>query len=106
MAKFIKIKIKKDREIYHELALALSPYKEEKAGSIIFIVEGNKNKPVIGIRYPGRKLVKRELRLPRKNSVLWANLYDFEVVPYEKGREIETQKFTYEELIKDFEKNK
>lgn len=106
MPKIFELKIKNPKDIYHELAMALSPYKEESAGSVIFIVEGTKNNPTIGIRYPGRKVIKRTLRIVRINSVLWANLYDFEVVPYKNGKEIETKEFTFTELLKDFQENK
>lgn len=106
MSKLIELKIKDNKKIYQELTQALSPYKEEPAGSILFIVEGTKEKPVIGIRYPGKKLKKRKLKFERVNSALWANLYDFEVVPYENGKEINTQKFTFEELLRDFQENK
>lgn len=106
MSKIIELKIKNSKNIYRELVLVLSSYKEEKAGSVIFIVEGSKRKPLIGIRYPGRKLMKRKLKSPRENSALWANLYDFEVIPYRNGKEVKNQKFTFEELFKDFENNK
>lgn len=106
MAKIIELKIKDNKDIYHELSEALSPYREEPVGSILFIVEGTKKKPIIGIRYPGRKLRKRTLKVIRINSALWANLYDFEVVPFKNGKEISTQKFTFEELMKDFQQHK
>jgi len=69
-------------------------------------VEGTRKNPIIGLRYPGRKLRKRSLKKPNKNSALWANLYDFEVVPFKNKKEINTQKFTYEEMMKDFQENK
>jgi hypothetical protein len=106
MTKIIELKIKDNKDIYHELAKALSPHREEPAGSILFIVEGTKKKPIIGIRYPGKKLKKRILKAVRKNSALWANLYDFEVVPYENDREVKKQKFTFQELMKDFQDHK
>lgn len=106
MAKFIELKIKDPKTIYQELTRALCPYREEPAGSLIFIVEGTKKRPIIGIRYPGKKLRKRELKVVRVNSALWANLYDFEVVPYKNGKELNTQKFTFDELLKDFQENK
>ncbi len=106
MAKIIELKIEANKNIYHELSETLSPYREEPAGSILFIVEGTKKKPIIGIRYPGKKLRKRTLKTIRVNSALWANLYDFEVVPFKNGKEISTQKFTFEELMKDFQERK
>lgn len=84
----------------------LAPYREKPPGSILFIVEGTKKNPVIGIRYPGRKLRKRMLKVVRANSALWANLYDFEVVPFRNGKELSAQEFTYEKLLKDFQENK
>jgi len=106
MAKLIELKIKDPKNIYKELTRALCPHREEPAGSLIFIVEGTKKKPIIGIRYPGKKLRKRELKIVRANSALWINLYDFEVVPYKNGRELDTRHFTYSELMKDFQENK
>lgn len=103
MAKLIELKIKDSKHIYQELARALCPYREEPAGSFIFIVEGTKKRPIIGIRYPGRKLKKRE---GERIKYHWANLYDFEVVPYKNGREFDTRHFTYSELMKDFRENK
>lgn len=106
MAKIIELEIKDNKKIYQELAKVLSQYKEKPAGSVLFIVEGTKRKPIIGIRYPGKKVRKRILKTIRANSALWANLYDFEVVPFENGKEMNTQKFTFEELLKDFQNNK
>jgi len=106
MAQIIELKIKNNKKIYQELAKTLSQYKEKPAGSILFIVEGAKKRPIIGIRYPGKKVRKRILKTIRANSALWANLYDFEVVPFKNGKEIDTQKFTFEELLKDFQVHK
>ena len=106
MAKIIELKLKDPKMIYQELTKAMCPYKEKPTGSFLFIVEGNKKSPVIGIRYPGKKVKKRILKVYRSNSALWANLYDFEVIPYKKGKKINTQKFTFEELMKDFQENK
>jgi hypothetical protein len=106
MSKVIELAIKDNKKIYQELTQALSPYKEEPPGTVLFIVEGTKKKPIIGIRYPGKKLRKRTLKVERVNSALWANLYDFEVVPYKNGRELNTQDFTFELLMRDFQENK
>lgn len=106
MSKVIELKIKDNKRIYQELTQALSPYRKESAGSVLFIVEGTKRKPIIGIRYPGKKLRKRRLKVEKANSALWANLYDFEVVPYKNGRELSTQDFTFELLMRDFQENK
>lgn len=106
MLETIELTIRDNKKIYQELVQALSPYRERPAGSILFIVEGTKKKPIIGIRYPGKKLQRRKLKVERANSALWANLYDFEVVPYEKDKELNIQRFTFTELMKDFQENK
>ena len=106
MTKLIELKIKDPKKIYQELATALYPYKNKPVGSMLFIVEGTRKNPIIGFRYPGRKLRKRLLKKPNKNSALWANLYDFEVVPFKNKKEINTQKFTFGEIMKDFQENK
>ena len=106
MVQIIELKIKAHKKIYQKLAKILSQYREKLAGSILFIVEGTKKKPIIGIRYPGKKVRKRILKTIRTNSALWANLYDFEVVPFKNGKEVDTQKFTFEALLKDFQNNK
>ena len=93
-------------DIFKHLAQALLPYHIKAVGSYVFIVEGTLIKPRIGIRYPGRKLKQRILQKPNKNSTLWANLYDFEVIPFEKGREGSSVHFTYPNLLKDFETHK
>ena len=106
MAQVVESKIKNPKNIYQELAVVLCPYRNKLTGSMLFIVEGTRKNPIIGLRYPGRKLRKRSLKKPNKNSALWANLYDFEVVPFKNKKEINTQKFTYEEMMKDFQENK
>lgn len=93
-------------DVFKHLAHALFPYHTKKAGSYLFIVEGTLAKPRIGIRYPGYKLKQRTLKKPNKNSALWANLFDFEVVPFEKGKEGSSIHFTYAKLLKDFEAHK
>ncbi len=106
MSTLIELKINDSKKIYEELAQSLSPYRDKPQGTILFIVEGTKKKPIIGIRYPGRKLRRRALKVKRANSALWANLYDFEVVPYKNGKELNTQDFTFELLMRDFQENK
>lgn len=106
MPKIIELKIKNPKQIYQELAVVLCSYKNKPAGSMLFVVEGTRKNPLIGLRYPGRKLKKRTLKKPNKNSALWANLYDFEVVPFKNRKEISTQKFTFEEIMRDFQENK
>lgn len=106
MSEIIELKIKNPKKICQELTWALAPHREKPAGSVLFIVEGTKQKPIIGIRYPGRKVRKRTLQVVRANSAQWANLYDFEVVPYYKGKELDTTKFTFNELLDDFQNYK
>jgi len=106
MTKSILLKIQNPGKIYQELAQAMCPYKEKPAGSIIFIVEGTMEKPIVGLRYPGKKLQKREIKKIRKNSVLWANLYDFEVVAYKSGKEVKSNQFTFSMFFEDFFENK
>jgi hypothetical protein len=103
MTKKILLQIHNPEKIYNELAIALCPYRERSPGSIIFIVEGSLKNPRIGIRYPGYKLKRRVLKKPNKNSALWANLLDFEVVPFEQKKEGSSVSFTYANLLKDFE---
>ena len=52
MPKIVELKIQDNKRIYQELTQNLSPYKGESPGSVLFIVEGTKRKPIIGIRYP------------------------------------------------------
>ena len=87
---------------FKKLTRELVPYHTAPASSHLFIVEGTIEKPRIGIRYPGYKLKQRTLKRPNKYSALWANLYDFEVVPFEKEREESSVSFTYANLLKDF----
>ena len=91
---------------FKKLTQELLPYHTAPVGSHLFIVEGTIAKPRIGIRYPGYKLKQRTLKRPNKNSALWANLYDFEVVPFEKWHEGSSVGFTYANLLKDFENAK
>jgi len=99
----ILLEIHNPEKIYSELASALCPHRESPLGSITFIVEGSINEPRIGIRYPGYKLKRRTLKKPNKNSALWANLLDFEVIPYEHNKEISSTLFTYANLLKDYD---
>ncbi|MCX6787280.1 MAG: hypothetical protein NTY93_02005 [Candidatus Kaiserbacteria bacterium] len=106
MTKIREIHIPGGSDVFKHLAHALLPYHTKAVGSYLFIVEGTLTKPRIGIRYPGRKLEQRILKKPNKNSALWANLFDFEVVPFEKGKESSSVHFTYANLLKDFEMHK
>jgi hypothetical protein len=104
--KIVELKIKNVKNIYHEVAMALLPYRGKETCSVEFIVEGTKDKPIVGIRYPGRKVVKRKMKSKRVNVAKWGNLFDFAVVPYIDGKEVTEQEFTFEKILEDFEKNK
>lgn len=106
MPNVILLKIKNPDRIYQELVQFLCPYKEKTAGSHMFIVEGSIKNPIIGLKYPGKKLQKRDIKKIRSNSVLWANLYDFEVVTFKSGKEVAGNQFTFSMFMEDFLKNK
>ncbi|TRZ54892.1 hypothetical protein D4Q76_01420 [archaeon] len=106
MTKRLLLTIKNPKNIYHEIAVALDPYKNTSTGFIEFIVEGTLADPIVGIKYTGRKLVKRELKIVRSNSALWGNLYDFEVVPYADSKGISSTNFTFENILRDFQEHK
>lgn len=97
MRKIIELKIKDNKKIYQELTKILAPHREEATGYILFIVEGTKKNPIIGIRYPGKKVFKR------KKLIKWGNLFDFEVVIYENNKEIKDRSlFTFSGMLYDF----
>lgn len=98
-----ELKIKNPKNIYREIAVALLPHREKETCSVEFIVEGTVDNPVVGIRYPGRKVIKRKLKTHAKNVAEWANLFDFLVVPYIDGKETKPEDFTFEKILKDFE---
>lgn len=104
MPEIKELKIVNPENIYKEIVSALYPYRKEPQGTMLFIVEGTKEQPLVGISYPGRKLFQRRLSRPNRNSALWANLYDFEVVPMDERST--TADFTYDAILKDFEQNK
>ncbi len=93
----------KEGKIYEEVAKALVPYRDEKPLSTEFVVEGTLERPIISLRYPGRKLVK--LHPKRKNAAEYGNLFDFVVVIYQDGKEM-ISGFTFENLLHDFQDNK
>ncbi|MFA5169372.1 MAG: hypothetical protein WC420_01310 [Candidatus Paceibacterota bacterium] len=100
-----ELHINNPKEIYKELAQSLFPYANKPAGSHLFVVEGTLKKPIIGIRYPGKKVMKREVG-NRANSCPWANLYDFEVVAFRNGKEVTGSEFTFSKILEDYEQNK
>jgi len=112
MAKITELKtdvlnVPEGDDIFKHLAKSLIPYRKSSVGSHLFIVEGSIKEPRIGIKYPGRKLrLRSEIKKANKNTALWANLLDFEVIPFEKGKPGVSTKFTYTNLLKDFENYK
>jgi len=100
--------IRDPERIYKELAAFLIRYKDSAQGVHLFVVEGTLKNPIIALRYPGRKLVKRthKAKTKPKNFVEWANLCDFEVVAFRNGVEIPKNEFTYRKIFEDFAANK
>ncbi|MFA5714496.1 MAG: hypothetical protein WC998_01985 [Candidatus Paceibacterota bacterium] len=106
MVKKKELHIDNPRDIYKELANFLYSYAGSKTGSYFFVVEGKLQKPIIGIRYPGKKVKKREVDSTRANVCPWANLYDFEVVAFKDGKEVKSNEFTFSKILEDYEQNK
>ena len=100
------LKTSSDFSVYKQLAKTLTPFRNEPICSRLFIMEGSQEHPRVGLRYPGYKLKQRVLKRPQKNSALWANLLDFEVVPFIQGKEGSSKLFTYRKLLSDFELHK
>jgi hypothetical protein len=100
--------IKDTKDIFHELVVFLSQYRDCTPGSKLFVVEGSLAEPQIAVRYPGRKVVKRtyKTKKKRKNFIEWANLCDFEVVAFRNGTEVPKSEFTYKKLFDDFSQHK
>ena len=90
-------------KMLHDIAVALDPYKERPEASEEFVVEGTLERPEIILRYPGKKVKRRDVKNPsRKGSVLWEALYDFLVVPIADGKELQFSDFNYRKLADDF----
>lgn len=100
------LEIKNLDNIYQEVAEKLYEYREMAECSISFIVEGTKENPIIEIKYPGKKVKKRESGRQNRRFIPWANLYDFVVIPFNNNKEISPENFTFEKILRDFEKNK
>ena len=95
------------KEMLHQIAEALDPYKGLPEASEEFVVEGALEKPEIMIRYPGKKVKKRTLKNPlRQGAVLWEALYDFLVIPISYGRELPFSEFNYRKIAQDFHDHK
>jgi len=92
----------KESVIYEEIAKSLAPFRNKKPFSMEFVVEGVIKRPIISIRYPGKKLTK--LYPKRKNAASYGNLFDFVVVIYKNKKELSG--FTFENILHDFEDNK
>ncbi|MEA2070396.1 MAG: hypothetical protein U9O98_03815 [Asgard group archaeon] len=99
------MEIKDTEKIYQEIAEALYPYCHKEKWFIEFIVEGTEEEPIVGIKYPGKKVKKRKLKRPSKRSYPWFNLYDFKVIPYING-DPKPELFTFDNILKDFETHK
>lgn len=106
MVEVQELKIKNPENIYKEVVRALYPHREKEATSVEFIVEGTKDNRLLSIRYPGKKVGRRELKFPRANSAMWRNLFDFVVVPYTNGKEGKIEEYTFKNFLEDFEENK
>ena len=96
--------IRDPEHIYQELAAFLIRYKDSAQGAHLFIVEGTLENPIIALRYPGRKLIKRKhkAKIKPKNFIEWANLCDFEVVAFHNRIEIPKNELTYRKIFEDF----
>jgi len=103
------IKIKDWDKVLTEITQALDPYKEKPTLSQEFIVEEDPSKKIqIRIKYPGKKVRRRfpKGKTLRKGSIPWANLYDFMVAAYYKGRHVDKPKFQWRDMLADFCENK
>lgn len=93
----------KENKIYEEISKVLDNYKNTSHLSNEFIVEGTLEKPLISIKYPGRKQLK--LNPKRSNASQYGNLFDFVVVVHIKGKE-NISDFTFVKILDDFYKHK
>ena len=98
-----ELRVSERKDVYKHLAEVLPEYCEKPMFSEIFIVEGMLEKPRVGIRYPGKKLRKRNVS-PR--FAQWANLLDFLVVPFVNGVEQLPKEFNYRYILADFDEHK
>ena len=106
MGELLNLEVKNTERLYHEIAIQLEEYKDKEPHSVRFIVEGDISNPLVAIDYPGKKMFKRPLKSKRKNVAEWANLFDFRVVPYEKGKALGVEDFTFDKFLTDFKDNK
>lgn len=106
MSKLIQLQLGKTGNLYHDIATVLEKYKNRKTCSARFVVEGTTKNPIVAIDYPGRKMFKRVLKTKRDNVAEWANLFDFRVVPFRKGKALGPEEFTFDKLLIDFKNYK
>lgn len=102
------LSIKNPENVYQEIAAFLTKYKDSPSGSHLFLVEGTPENPLVAIRYPGRKVMKRTYKTKNrpKRFIEWANLCDFEVVGFLDGKELATNKHQWSDFYEDFAQNK
>jgi len=91
-----KLLIKNTENIYNEIALQLAPFCDDETFSNEFVVETELDKPLIVIKYPGRKKIVRDGRIK------YGNLFDFLVIPYIDGKPVDEKHFTYRKMLQDF----
>lgn len=91
-----------DLDICRKLATALVGYKDEPEGEKLFVVEGTADNPIVAIRYPGKKAHRRVFKRFRPGLAEWANLFDFAVVPFKDGAELDLKGFTFEHILRDY----
>ncbi|NQU84054.1 MAG: hypothetical protein HQ536_05080 [Parcubacteria group bacterium] len=106
MGELLNLEVKNIARLYHELAIKLEKHKDKEPHSMRFVVEGDINNPLVAIDYPGRKMFKRTLNSNRRNVAQWANLFDFRVVPYDKGKALGVEDFTFDKFLTDFKDHK
>ncbi len=108
MGKAIDIRQKlRPGTIYSDLAKQLDPFKKRKVGAVTFLVDSSPNGKVkVFINYPGRKVLNRNIKKPRVNSVHWDCLYDFLVIPSFNGKKLDQKDLTYRKILVDFESHK
>lgn len=104
------LKLKKDGDTIINLANELAPFYNKKTFSEEFVVEGTLENPKIILRYPGERRLDRYLLhsggKQSKLKIRWINIFDFFVVTYDDGGEMDGGIFSYWNLADDFYANK
>jgi hypothetical protein len=98
------LRINNYEKVFEELTHVLYPFRNKPELSMEFVVEGTLENPLIVLKYPGRKLVERDVQ--GSNAYKWGNLFDFLVIPYVDGKPVNEREFTYSKMLKDFLNNK